>query len=52
MEEIMTSEEVAKAFGVGTVTVRKWAREGILPHLSTPGGRLRFRRSEVEKHLR
>lgn len=44
----LTSGQVAELFGVVPETVAVWADEGKLPHFKTPGGRRRFRRSDVE----
>jgi transposase len=34
-------------FGVRTTTIARWAREGILTALATPGGHRRYRRAEI-----
>ncbi|MCA1569278.1 MAG: helix-turn-helix domain-containing protein [Chloroflexi bacterium] len=47
----MTSGDVAKRFLVSNHTVARWAREGLLPAMRTPGGQLRFRRTDVESFL-
>lgn len=39
---------VAAALRVSARTVNRWAIEGLLPYIRTPGGRRRFRRSDVE----
>jgi excisionase family DNA binding protein len=49
--ELLTSREVADLFGVTTETVRNWAIAGRLTAHPTPGGRLRFRRDEVERFI-
>jgi excisionase family DNA binding protein len=48
---LLTSAEVADRWGVTSATVTRWARNGNLASVRTPGGRLRFRRSDVEKFL-
>ncbi len=49
--ELMTSSEVAALFRVGRETVTKWVRTGVLDAVSTPGGRYRFRTSDVRELL-
>jgi excisionase family DNA binding protein len=39
-------------FGVTARTVSRWAKAGRLPHIVTPGGHVRFRRSDLEPFLR
>jgi hypothetical protein len=34
-------------FGVRTTTIARWARDGILTALTTPGGHRRYRRTEI-----
>jgi len=52
-EELLTGEEIATEYRVSTNTVRRWAREGILPVAAvTPGGMRRYRRGDVEDLLR
>ncbi|MBV9314414.1 MAG: helix-turn-helix domain-containing protein [Pseudonocardia sp.] len=49
----MTSGEVARRLGVTTRAVGRWVARGQLrPAVTTPGGRYRFRWSEVEQQLR
>jgi excisionase family DNA binding protein len=48
---LMTTGQVAETFGVKPRTVTQWARDGKLPSITTPGGRLRYRRSDVESLL-
>lgn len=52
-ESLLTSQQVANLFRVSVSTVSRWARDGDLPALRTPGGRgtLRFLRSDVEQLL-
>ncbi|MBO2451796.1 helix-turn-helix domain-containing protein [Actinomadura barringtoniae] len=50
--ELLTAKEVAKIFRVSPSAVVLWANQGLLPHVRTPGGRLRFRREDVERLLR
>lgn len=50
--DLLTSGEVAAMFSVDPRTVTRWAREGKLDWILTPGGHRRFRRAEVEALLR
>jgi excisionase family DNA binding protein len=43
----MTPAEVAAELGVNPAAVRRWAESGVLPALKTPGGRRRYRASDV-----
>lgn len=46
---LLSRKEVAALFDVSPHTVYRWAREGRLPYLLTPGGRRRYPREEVER---
>lgn len=46
-DELLRPCEVAQIFGVRTPTIARWAREGKLPAMETPGGHRRYRRSAV-----
>lgn len=47
-DELITAEEIATIYRVSQQTVRRWARDGVLPTaVVTPGGHRRFRRSDV-----
>jgi len=48
---LMTSGEVAKIFRVDPKTVSRWAKQGRLQSVKTPGGHRRFLRTEVTKLL-
>ena len=41
-EELLKPREVAEIFGVRTTTIARWAREGRLTPLRTPGGHRRY----------
>jgi excisionase family DNA binding protein len=52
-EPFITSGEVARRLGVTTRAVGSWVRKGLLtPAVTTPGGRYRFKWSEVVEQLR
>ena len=50
-DELLSARQVSELFpGIGTpATVRRWAREGKIPHVKLPGGRRLFRRSDFEQ---
>lgn len=50
-EDLLKSGEVAVLFGVGVKTVDRWAREGLLRAIRTPGGSYRFPASDVWEAL-
>jgi excisionase family DNA binding protein len=47
LEPLMTPAEVAALFGVSPRTVTKWANQGWLTSIRTPGGTHRYREAEV-----
>lgn len=47
----VTTAAVAKRFAVDPATVRRWAADGRLPAVVTPGGHYRFRMEDVEALL-
>ncbi|MDQ4033144.1 MAG: helix-turn-helix domain-containing protein [Actinomycetota bacterium] len=52
-EPLLTSGQVAKRLGVTPRAVARWVARGqIKPTFTLPGGRYRFRWSEVETQLR
>jgi excisionase family DNA binding protein len=52
-DELITSGEVARRLGVTTRAVGRWVARGLItPAVTTPGGRYRFRWSEVAAQLR
>jgi excisionase family DNA binding protein len=52
MEKLYTPAEVARMFRVDPRTVARWARDGKLACVRTPGGQSRFRASEIDEILR
>lgn len=52
-EPYLTTGQVAERLGVTRRAVNKWVTSGVLaPTLRTPGGRLRWHWSDVERQLR
>lgn len=47
----LTVDEVAEAFRLHPVTVRRWVTEGKLTALDLPGRVVRFSRADVERLL-
>src|SRR6266571_625741 len=45
--ELLWPQEVANLCGVGVRTVTRWARQGQIEYVRTPGGRRRYRAAEV-----
>ena len=50
-DELLRPREVAEIFGVRPTTIARWAREGRLTPLRTPGGHRRYRRSGIDALL-
>jgi excisionase family DNA binding protein len=48
-EYTLTTGTVAEILEVSQDTVSRWADEGLLPHLRTPGKWRRFRPTDVER---
>jgi excisionase family DNA binding protein len=48
-DHLLTPREVANIFGVRAATVARWAREGRLDHMLTPGGHRRYRLAAVRE---
>src|SRR5258708_3865955 len=44
---LLRPREVAEMFGVRPTTIARWAREGFLKSVATPGGHRRYRRAEI-----
>lgn len=48
----LSPNEAARLLMVSPITVRAWARTGLLPSETTPGGHRRYRPSDVERFRR
>jgi len=48
---LLRPREVAALFGVRPTTIARWAREGRLTPLQTPGGHRRYRPAEIREVL-
>lgn len=46
-DKLLRVREVAEMFAVDPKTVTRWAKEGKLPCIRTPGGHRRYRESAV-----
>lgn len=51
-ENLLTPREVAQRFAVDPKTVTRWAKEGKLPYIMTPGGHRRYKASVIEEMSR
>jgi excisionase family DNA binding protein len=49
---LLSTDEAARLLGVGATAVKRWADQGLLTCLRTPGGHRRFARAAVERFLR
>ena len=50
-KEWMTSGEVARALSMTDAAIRRWAREGLIEAIKTPGGQYRFSRQALARLL-
>lgn len=53
-EDLLTATEIVQEFpkaGFTAQRLRRWAREGLIPVVRYPSGRVHFRRSDVEALL-
>lgn len=50
-DDLLRPSEIAELFGVRTPTIARWAREGRLTAVLTPGGHRRYRRSQIRQLL-
>ena len=51
-DRVLAPGQVADLFAVDPKTVTRWAKQGLLPSFTTPGGHRRYRWSDIEPHLR
>lgn len=47
----ITTSQVARKYALNPSTVRRWAIDGKLPCIITPGGHYRFNPAEIESAL-
>ena len=52
MERLLTSSEVCDYFKIASTTLGRWRQAGKIIALRTPGGKLRFRETDVQKALK
>lgn len=50
-QEVLSSGDVGKLFGVNAKTVTRWAKEGLIDYFITPGGHYRYHREDVFEFL-
>ena len=51
-KKIVGITEAARVLAVHPNTLRKWADEGLVPHIKLPSGYRRFSRTELERFQR
>jgi predicted DNA-binding transcriptional regulator AlpA len=51
INDLISRQETAKLFGISLVTLAKWARLKILPRPIKKGGRVFYRKSEINNSL-
>ena len=49
--KILTAQELGTYLATRPTTIRRWAKEGLIPSLRLPGGGVRFNFDEVIKSL-
>lgn len=52
MDDLLSTQDVARLAGVGATAVKRWSEAGLLRCVRTPGGHRRFPRAAVEGFLR
>jgi len=52
MDDFISTEEAGRLLRVGPTAVKRWADQGLLPCVRTPGGHRRYSRTAVERFLR
>jgi predicted site-specific integrase-resolvase len=50
-DRLLDSDQVAEHFGVTVNAVRRWARDGVIPHFRASHRIMRFRLADVESAL-
>jgi excisionase family DNA binding protein len=50
-DDLLRPREVAEIFGVRTTTIARWARDGRLTAMLTPGGHRRYSRAQINAVL-
>ena len=45
---LLSAQQIKELFGIHRNTLLKWEKEGLLQPVKTPGGRRRYRRSDIE----
>jgi len=50
-DRLLTTPEVAELFGVSQKTVVRWAQQGTISSIRTPGGFYRFKESVIQAFL-
>lgn len=48
MDKDLTASLAARELSVHPDTLKKWALKGMIPFWKTPGGHMRFKRSDIE----
>lgn len=51
-DDLLWPGEAAAMLGVNRQTLQRWAREGRVPVVVSPGGRRRYRRDDLAQMLR
>lgn len=51
-DRLITTGDVADLFAVDPKTVTRWAKDGKLPYLTTPGGHRRFSEDLILEYIR
>ena len=51
MDDLITTQDVARLAGVGATAVKRWTESGLIRCIRTAGGHRRFVRAEIEKFL-
>lgn len=47
--EVYTAREVAEMFRVEVKTVARWARQGLIPGVKTPGAHWRYPKASIDE---